>query len=170
MTRSEHDTRRKIVDRAAAAGLAERARAVGEVVVFTNGCFDLLHAGHVHCLEASRAMGDRLMVGVNTDGSVRALKGAGRPVVDDEGRARLVAALACVDWVVPFAEQTPATLIRAVRPDILTKGAEYGLDEIVGADAVLEAGGRVERIDRLRGRSTSEIVERIRADGKETDR
>lgn len=132
-------------------------------VVFTNGVFDLLHPGHVALLEAARALGGSLIVGLNTDASVRRLaKGAGRPILPEGARARLLAALAAVDCVVPFDEDTPLVLIDALAPDVLVKGADYALDTIVGADLVRARGGRVERIPLLPDYSTTDIVERIR--------
>jgi rfaE bifunctional protein nucleotidyltransferase chain/domain len=131
--------------------------------VFTNGVFDLLHIGHVTLLEAARAAGAALVVGVNSDASVQRLaKGAGRPLVPGAERARLVAALACVDCVVVFDEDTPLALINRLRPDVLVKGADYARDQIVGADAVESWGGRVVRVALVPGHSTSDLVERLR--------
>jgi rfaE bifunctional protein nucleotidyltransferase chain/domain len=135
-------------------------------VVFTNGVFDLLHVGHVTVLEAARAEGGALVVGVNSDASVRRLaKGADRPLVPYPERARVLAALACVDCVVPFDEATPLELIRALRPDVLVKGADYALEEIVGAADVTGWGGRVVRVPLVAGRSTTELVQRLRGAG-----
>ena len=132
-------------------------------VVFTNGVFDLLHAGHVNLLEGARAEGDALIVGVNTDASVRRLgKGPERPVMPEAERARLVAALACVDCVVLFAEDTPLELIRALRPEVLVKGADYKKEEIVGARDVEGWGGRVIRVPLVPGQSTTELLGRLR--------
>lgn len=132
-------------------------------VVFTNGVFDLLHSGHVALLEAARAEGEALIVGVNTDASVRRLaKGRDRPVVPDGERARLVAALACVDCVVLFDDDTPLALIRRLRPDVLVKGADYSKEQIVGAAEVEGWGGRVVRVPLVEGRSTTDLVARIR--------
>jgi D-beta-D-heptose 7-phosphate kinase/D-beta-D-heptose 1-phosphate adenosyltransferase len=144
--------------------LAERARwrAAGRRVVFTNGCFDLLHAGHVALLEQARALGDVLVVAINSDASVRRLKGEGRPLVPQAERAELLRALEPVDRVLVFDEDTPRETIEALLPDVLVKGADWGPDEIVGADSVRASGGRVERIALVPGRSTSGIVERIR--------
>lgn len=134
-------------------------------LVFTNGVFDLLHAGHVALLEAARAEGSALVIGVNTDASTRRLgKGAGRPVVDERQRARLVAALACVDCVVLFDEDTPLALIRLLRPDVLVKGADYPRAAIVGADEVESWGGRVVRVPLVPGQSTTELLARLRRD------
>ena len=134
------------------------------VVVFTNGVFDLLHPGHVGLLEAARAEGAALTVGLNTDASVRRLgKGAGRPVAPEDARARVLAALAAVDCVVLFDEDTPLALIEALAPDVLVKGADYPREAIVGAGWVEARGGRVVRVPLLAGYSTSTLVERIRA-------
>jgi D-beta-D-heptose 7-phosphate kinase/D-beta-D-heptose 1-phosphate adenosyltransferase len=132
-------------------------------VVFTNGVFDLLHVGHVTLLEAARAEGDALVVGINTDASVRRLgKGHDRPVVPERERARLVAALAAVDCVVLFAEDTPLAVIRALRPDVLVKGADYAREAIVGASDVEGWGGRVVRVPLVREQSTTGLLERLR--------
>lgn len=132
-------------------------------VVFTNGCFDLLHAGHISYLEEARAKGDLLVIGVNSDASLRRLKGETRPIVPAEQRMRLLAALECVDFVVLFDQDTPAELISELMPDVLAKGADYEVHQIVGADTVMNAGGKVERIPFVPGLSTSDIVKRIQA-------
>lgn len=138
--------------------------AVTGSVVFTNGVFDLLHAGHVALLERARGFGEALIVGVNSDRSARLLaKGADRPFVATADRAMVLAALSGVDCVVVFDEPTPALLIEALRPDVLVKGADYRIDQVVGADAVLARGGRVELVSLLDGRSTTRLVEKIRA-------
>jgi D-beta-D-heptose 7-phosphate kinase/D-beta-D-heptose 1-phosphate adenosyltransferase len=144
--------------------LARRAawRADGRRVVLTNGCFDLLHAGHVRLLEAARALGDVLVVAINSDASVRALKGSGRPMVPEAERAEALGALEAVDAVVVYDEPTPREVVAAVRPDILVKGADWAEDAIVGREEVEAAGGRVERIPLVPGRSTTWLVERIR--------
>ena len=131
-------------------------------MVLTNGCFDLLHAGHVRLLEAARALGDVLVVAINSDASVRALKGSGRPMVPEAERAEALAALEAVDAVVVYDEPTPREVVAAVRPDILAKGADWAEDAIVGREEVEAAGGRVERIPLVPGRSTTWLVERIR--------
>ena len=138
-------------------------RAVGKRVVFTNGCFDLLHPGHVRYLGAARALGDVLVVGLNSDASVRRLKGPGRPILDLAERAEVLAGLAAVDHLVVFDDDTPCGLIAAVAPDVLVKGADWAADDIVGRDDVLARGGRVERIDLVPGVSTSELIRRIRS-------
>lgn len=131
-------------------------------VVFTNGCFDLLHPGHVMLLERARAEGDRLLVGLNSDRSVREIKGPGRPVVPESERAEVLLGLESVDRVLVYDDPTPAELIAALVPDVLVKGADWALDAIVGRDVVEGAGGRVVRVDILAGRSTSALLRRIR--------
>jgi rfaE bifunctional protein nucleotidyltransferase chain/domain len=137
-------------------------RATGARVVFTNGCFDLLHPGHVRYLEAARGLGDVLVVGLNDDDSVRRLKGPGRPILGLPERAEVLAALAAVDHVVAFAEDTPLRLIEILAPDVLVKGADWGPEEIVGSEVVRRRGGRVERIELVPGMSTTELIRRIR--------
>ena len=151
-----------MLTKAAAVALVDRLRASEKTVVFTNGVFDLLHRGHAEYLEEARALGDRLVVGVNTDASVRRLKGPSRPIVGEQDRAALVRALACVDLVVLFDDDTPERLIEAVRPDVLVKGADYAPEAIVGREFVESHGGRVTTIPLREGLSTSEIVKRIR--------
>jgi D-glycero-beta-D-manno-heptose 1-phosphate adenylyltransferase len=138
-----------------------RAQAAGRRVVFTNGCFDLLHRGHVRLLERARALGDLLVVAVNSDGSVRGLKGPGRPVVPAAERAEVLAALQTVDLVLVFDEPTPARVIEAVRPDVLVKGGDWPVDRIVGADVVLTRGGRVLSLPLVAGASTTALIHRI---------
>ncbi len=152
------------------AGLLERvadARAHGETIVMTNGCFDLLHAGHVAYLEQAARLGDRLVVAVNSDASVRRLKGERRPIVPLEQRMAVLAGLASVDWVVPFEEETPERLICKVVPDVLVKGGDYEVEQIAGHRCVLDAGGRVEILGFEPGCSTSAIVERILERGRD---
>lgn len=132
-------------------------------VVFTNGCFDLLHRGHVEYLHEARAMGDVLIVGLNTDASVRRLKGPERPLNAEDDRALVLAGLAAVDAVVLFGEDTPHALISALLPDVLVKGGDYRHDQIVGADEVERAGGRVETVPLVPGRSTTSLVQRMRS-------
>lgn len=150
----------KLLDRATLLQRFGRPRA--ERVVFTNGCFDILHRGHVAYLFEARALGDRLVVGLNTDDSVRRLKGEGRPVVREEDRAFVLAGLACVDAVTLFDEDTPADLIGDLLPDVLVKGGDYRPDDVVGRDAVEAAGGRLVLIPFVTGRSTTGILQRIR--------
>ena len=154
--------REKIRSRAEARQLCGQARGQGRRVVFTNGCFDLLHAGHVRYLEAARALGDLLIVGLNSDPSVQKLKGPGRPLNPESDRAEVLAGLQAVDAVVIFNEDTPAELIAELIPDLLVKGADWGEGEIVGADTVKAHGGRVVRIPLLEGRSTSGLIRAIR--------
>ena len=142
----------------------ERARWKGEgrAVVFTNGCFDLLHPGHVALLEAAGAEGDVLVVGLNSDASVRGLKGEGRPLLPEHERAEALLALEAVDRVVVYADPTPLELVRALRPDVLVKGADWAVEDIVGRAEVEEEGGRVVRVGLVPGRSTSSLVDRLR--------
>jgi D-beta-D-heptose 7-phosphate kinase/D-beta-D-heptose 1-phosphate adenosyltransferase len=150
------------VTRADAVTLVRRFRANGQTVVFTNGVFDLLHVGHVRYLRQARALGAALIVGVNSDRSVRANKGPGRPIVAQDERAEVLAALDYVDGVVVFDEETPHDLIAALQPDVLVKGADWAEDAIVGRDVVEARGGRVVRLPLEPGRSTSALIERIR--------
>jgi D-beta-D-heptose 7-phosphate kinase / D-beta-D-heptose 1-phosphate adenosyltransferase len=136
-------------------------RQAGNRIVFTNGVFDLLHRGHAEYLEEAKALGDRLVVGINGDASVRRLKGESRPIVTESERAELVAALDCVDLTVLFEDDTPLALITAVAPDVLVKGADWAADAIVGSDVVEARGGRVVRVALREGLSTSVLVERI---------
>ena len=137
------------------------ARQAGERIVFTNGCFDLLHAGHVTYLEEAAALGDRLVVAINDDASVTKLKGKGRPVIPVEGRSRVLLGLGCVDWVVSFTEDTPIPLLQLLQPEILVKGGDYGANQVVGADIVKNYGGEVQVLSLVEDVSTSAIVERI---------
>jgi len=143
--------------------LPERKRLAdaGLKLVFTNGCFDLLHLGHIEYLEKARALGDRLMVAINTDASVQTMKGDGRPIIPEAERVEVLAALACVDYVTVFDEPTPREIIRAVLPDVLAKGSDWAPDEIVGREEVEAAGGRVVSIDFLPGYSTSAIIDTV---------
>jgi D-beta-D-heptose 7-phosphate kinase / D-beta-D-heptose 1-phosphate adenosyltransferase len=131
-------------------------------LVFTNGCFDILHRGHVEYLFAARDLGDALVVGVNTDASVRRLKGEGRPVVSLEDRLFVLAGLACVDAVTPFGEDTPRELIAALLPDVLVKGGDYQADAVVGGQEVRDAGGEVRILPFVGGRSTTGIIQKLR--------
>lgn len=141
----------------------EDARAQGERIVFTNGCFDILHAGHVTYLEQARAQGDRLIVAVNDDASVSRLKGPGRPINSVDRRMAVLAGLGAVDWVVSFAEDTPENLLRALQPDVLVKGGDYGIEGVVGADIVRAYGGEVRVLGLVENSSTTAIVEKIRS-------
>jgi rfaE bifunctional protein nucleotidyltransferase chain/domain len=146
-----------------ALALIERLRADGKTVVLTNGVFDLLHPGHIRYLREARRLGDALIVGVNSDHSVRANKGADRPLTPEAERAEILVALECVDAAVIFDEDTPHDLISTLQPDVLVKGADWGENAIVGRDIVEARGGRVVRIPIERGYSTSGIVEKIRS-------
>jgi D-beta-D-heptose 7-phosphate kinase/D-beta-D-heptose 1-phosphate adenosyltransferase len=139
----------------------ESAREKGLKVVFTNGCFDILHLGHVHYLTRARGLGDMLAIGLNSDSSVRKLKGGSRPIVPQADRAGILCALSCVDYVCIFDEETPDRIIRQVAPDILVKGGDYSPDEIVGANFVRERGGEVVVIKALEGRSTQSLIDAI---------
>jgi D-beta-D-heptose 7-phosphate kinase/D-beta-D-heptose 1-phosphate adenosyltransferase len=133
----------------------------GKKIVFTNGCFDLIHYGHVSYLEKAKSFGDYLVIGLNTDNSVRRLKGPGRPLVPECDRAQVLAALEAVDFVVLFGDETPQRLISEVRPHILVKGSDYKVKDIVGNDIVKAAGGRVVRIPLAKGRSTTSLIHKI---------
>lgn len=140
-----------------------REKRNGRKVVFTNGCFDLLHPGHIRSLESARTFGDVLIVGINSDSSVRTLKGPGRPVIPQHERAEILASLECVDAVLIFDEPTPQKVIAALLPDVLVKGGDWPGDQIVGREEVEAAGGRVERIDIIDSYSTSSLLEKIRS-------
>lgn len=142
--------------------IRRRCKKEGKRVVFTNGCFDLLHRGHVEYLTKARSLGDVLVVGLNTDESVRALKGQDRPVVEQDDRAHVLAALQAVDYVCLFEEETPIEIIRALVPDILVKGADWAVADVAGRDVVEAAGGSVQTIEFLPNRSTSGLIRRIR--------
>ncbi len=137
-------------------------KAAGHQIVFTNGCFDILHLGHVDYLEKSSQLGQRLIVGVNSDTSVRQIKGDNRPINDEETRSRILASLQYVDAVVLFEESTPEALIGMILPDVLVKGSDYHRGNIVGAEIVEQNGGKVETIDLIPGYSTTQIIEKIR--------
>ncbi|HLG18049.1 MAG TPA: D-glycero-beta-D-manno-heptose 1-phosphate adenylyltransferase [Blastocatellia bacterium] len=155
----------KILDRASLQEERRRLRLEGKRVVFTNGCFDLLHAGHVRYLCQARALGDALVVALNSDRSVRSLKGAGRPILNERERAEVIAALEAVDYVVIFEEETPRELIAVLLPDVLVKGGDWPVEQIVGRDEVEAAGGSVVSLPFVAGSSTTEIIERIRKVG-----
>ena len=145
------------------AEIAAQARQQGQSVVFTNGCFDLLHRGHVHILREARASGDLLIVGINSDISVRSIKGPLRPILPQTDRIELIAAMEMVDYVVLFDEPDPYRVIAAIKPNVLAKGGDWSAEKIVGADIVEQNGGRVAVIPYLPGFSTTEIIERIRS-------
>lgn len=138
------------------------ARTNGKKVAFTNGCFDLLHRGHVHVLRAARACADLLIVGINSDQSVKQIKGPKRPVLPESDRCELLGAMEMVDFVILFNEPDPYNLISAIRPDVLVKGGDWNTEKIIGADMVEEAGGRVVVVPYIKGFSTTEIIERIK--------
>jgi rfaE bifunctional protein nucleotidyltransferase chain/domain len=139
-----------------------RARNNGKRVAFTNGCFDLLHRGHVHVLRAARACADLLIVGINSDQSVKQIKGPARPVLPECDRCELVGAMEMVDFIVLFNEPDPYSLISAIRPDVLVKGGDWNTDKIIGGDLVEEGGGEVVVVPYIKGFSTTEIIERIK--------
>ena len=146
-----------------AVAFVESRRRLGQRIVFTNGVFDLLHPGHVRYLQAARREGDALIVGINSDRSVRTNKGPSRPIMPEHERAEVLEALTCVDAVVVFDEETPAVIIEALKPDVLVKGADWAADAIVGRDTVEARGGKVVRMPIESGWSTSAIIERARS-------
>ena len=157
----EDDPQSKIHDRSILARLLSVERERGKKIVFTNGCFDLLHVGHVKYLQQARRLGDLLVLGLNTDASIRRLKGPKRPLIDEAERAHILAALGCIDYVVLFDEETPYELIQLLRPDILVKGGDYTAEEVVGRDLVESWGGRVELISFVEGKSTTSTIDKI---------
>jgi rfaE bifunctional protein nucleotidyltransferase chain/domain len=152
----------KIIPRDEIVSLAEKWRANGDKIVFTNGCFDLIHRGHIEYLLRAADLSERMIVGLNTDASVSRLKGKDRPVVDEESRAILMGAFEFVDAVVYFDDDTPYELIKEIQPDILVKGSDYKIEEIIGYDVVLARGGTVETINLVEGFSTTTLIERIK--------
>ena len=142
--------------------LFARAKAHDEKIIMTNGCFDLLHAGHVAYLEQAKALGDRLCVAVNSDASVKILKGESRPINGLQERMTVLAALACVDWVVPFEEETPERIYCKLLPDVLVKGGDYSEDQVVGGDCVIKAGGEVKILQFVDGQSTTAMINKAR--------
>jgi D-beta-D-heptose 7-phosphate kinase/D-beta-D-heptose 1-phosphate adenosyltransferase len=154
------DVRHKLKRLDEVAAIAAAARREGKKVVFTNGCFDLVHRGHLHILRGARAAGDLLIVGINTDRSVRIIKGPARPILSEIDRSELIASLEMVDYVVLFDEPTPLSLIAAIKPDVLVKGGDWGPDQVVGADLVRQSGGEVVLVPYLKGFSTTNIIER----------
>jgi rfaE bifunctional protein nucleotidyltransferase chain/domain len=155
----------KVVERAQLPELGRTLRAEGQRIVFTNGCFDLLHVGHLRYLQQARAQGDLLVVGLNSDLGVRRLKGPTRPIVPEDERAELLAGLACVDYVTLFDEPLPNETIRALRPDIHVKGGDYRVEDLPEAAIVREGGGEVVIMPLVEGRSTTDIVKKILAGG-----
>ena len=155
--------RHKVMSLAEAVVFVEQLRDAGRVVVFTNGVFDLLHPGHIRYLEKARREGDALVVGLNSDRSVRAIKGPSRPITPEQERAEILSALRCVDGVVVFDEDDPLVIVTRLKPHILVKGADWPLDAIIGADLVQAGGGRVVRVPIEEGHSTSAIIQKIRS-------
>ncbi|MFQ5737749.1 MAG: D-glycero-beta-D-manno-heptose 1-phosphate adenylyltransferase [Acidobacteriota bacterium] len=156
-------SREKIRKRETLKNIVKDLQASGQKVVFTNGCFDLLHPGHVRYLQAARSFGDVLVVAINNDDSVRRLKGPGRPILSEQERSEVLAALECVDWVTLFDEPTPGAIIEELLPDVLVKGGDWPLDEIVGRGTVEASGGQVISRKFEEGYSTSDIIGRIRS-------
>ncbi|MGD9075839.1 MAG: D-glycero-beta-D-manno-heptose 1-phosphate adenylyltransferase [Desulfobacteraceae bacterium] len=156
------DYRSKIKSHEQAKKEIDQLKTEGKRVVFTNGCFDILHPGHARYLYTARALGDYLVVAVNSDQSVRAIKGEGRPILLQDARAELLAALSCVDGVVVFDEEDPLKVIQYLMPHILVKGGDWKEEEIIGADVVKKAGGEVVRIPYIGGFSTTDIIKKIR--------
>ncbi|MCX2744846.1 D-glycero-beta-D-manno-heptose 1-phosphate adenylyltransferase [Mangrovivirga sp. M17] len=159
---STKSSKKILSDRNKASKIVSDWKKAGDKVVFTNGCFDLIHAGHVEYLEKASEKGDKLIIGLNSDSSVRNIKGKERPIVNQDARARVLAALGFVDMVIFFEEDTPLELIMALKPTTLIKGADYNISNIVGADFVIEKGGTVETIDLVEGFSTTNIIEKIK--------
>ena len=155
------DIQSKIVNARALAGKLKDLRKAGKRIVFTNGCFDLLHVGHVQYLVAARNQGDLLVIGLNSDRSVKTIKGRQRPIIDQDQRSEILASLQAVDYVTVFDESDPLKLIQLLKPTILVKGADWSADEIIGADFVTARGGRVVRVPLVKDSSSSAIIERI---------
>jgi D-glycero-beta-D-manno-heptose 1-phosphate adenylyltransferase len=155
-------TETKILDSNSAQQLAVSWQSEGKKIVFTNGCFDIVHLGHIDYLEKARNLGDKLILGLNTDASVRRLKGETRPVVNEYARSRMMSAFEFIDAVVLFDEPTPLELIQKISPDILVKGDDYTPETIVGADFVIEKGGEVKTIALVKGYSTTALIEKIK--------
>ncbi len=152
----------KIKSRTEAQDIIKQWASNSDTIVFTNGCFDIVHRGHIDYLSKAKDLGSKLVLGLNTDASVQRLKGPNRPVVDEESRAILMAALQFIDLVVFFDEDTPYELIKALQPDVLVKGSDYNAEDIVGYDILMAKGGKVETIDFVEGFSTTSIVEKIK--------
>jgi D-beta-D-heptose 7-phosphate kinase/D-beta-D-heptose 1-phosphate adenosyltransferase len=160
----------KMRDLDATLATVQQWKTASEKIVFTNGCFDLLHPGHISLLHQARALGDRLVVGLNTDDSVRRLKGPQRPILAEHDRAAMLSALECVDLVVHFDEDTPIALIEAIQPDILVKGSDYTTDQVVGKDIVEAYGGKVELVQLVQGYSTTQLTERVRSGNRKSQK
>jgi D-beta-D-heptose 7-phosphate kinase / D-beta-D-heptose 1-phosphate adenosyltransferase len=159
----EKDSQFGVVSQAELSPLLARAKANGEKIIMTNGCFDILHIGHVTYLEQAKALGDRLCVAVNSDESVKKLKGDARPINGLQERMALLAALSCVDWVVPFWEDTPERLYCELLPDVIVKGGDYTPEQVAGGDCVIKAGGAVKILPFVEGQSTTAIINRSKA-------
>jgi len=142
--------------------ILEHWKQTGDLIVFTNGCFDLLHRGHIDSLSKAAALGDRLIIGLNADVSLKLLKGKNRPIYDQQSRTIMLASLLMVDAVILFYEVTPYEMIQTIQPDVLVKGSNYKIEEIVGSDIVLASGGRVEQIELTEGFSTTELINKIK--------
>lgn len=155
-------TESKILNREEAKKQVEQWQAEGKKIVFTNGCFDIVHLGHIDYLEKAQALGDKLVLGLNTDASVQRLKGETRPVVNEYARARMMSAMSFIDAVTLFDEETPKELIETLCPNILVKGDDYTVENIVGADFVMAHGGEVKTISLVKGYSTSAIIQKIK--------
>ena len=145
--------------------ILEGLKKKGKIVVFTNGCFDIMHSGHVKCLEEAKANGDVLVVGINSDESLKKIKGEDRPIVDEKGRSHVVAALESVDYVTIFDEETPLQTIKLLLPNVLIKGGDWSKKDIVGSDIVEKTGGEVRNIPLVKGYSTSGIIKKIKRSG-----
>lgn len=153
--------RQKILNFSEVKKLAFNLKSKNKRIVFTNGCFDLIHAGHIEYLQKAKKLGDALIVGINSDFSVRKIKGDKRPITGQNDRAAIIAALEAVDYVLIFNEATPLKLIKALRPDVLVKGADWDLKNIVGGDFIKSYGGKVRAVSLVKGRSTSNIIRKI---------
>jgi rfaE bifunctional protein nucleotidyltransferase chain/domain len=160
----------KVVNKPALIRERDRLRREGKRVVFTNGCFDLLHPGHVRYLTEARSLGDVLIVGLNSDRSVRVLKGEGRPILNEQERSEVIAGLEAVDFVVVFDEETPRELVAELLPEVLVKGGDWPTDQIIGREEVEAAGGRVFSLPYIEGSSTSEIVQRVKRSAERDER
>jgi len=152
----------KIITKKVLISIREKLKVEHKKVVFTNGCFDFIHSGHIHYLKEARSFGDILVVGVNSDNSIRRIKGNSRPINNQDARALVLSSLEMVDYVVLFDEDTPYELIKAILPDILVKGGDYKIEDIVGRDIVEGNGGRVECVSYIEGFSTTSIIEKIK--------
>ncbi|MDD5771912.1 MAG: D-glycero-beta-D-manno-heptose 1-phosphate adenylyltransferase [bacterium] len=152
----------KIISKNILKSILDKEKKKNKIIVFTNGCFDILHRGHIRYLKKAKKCGDILVIGLNTDSSVKTIKGPDRPIIPEKDRAEIMASLDMVDYVVLFSESTPYNLIKLLKPDILVKGADYEVSEIAGSDIVIKGGGKVRRIRLEKGLGTSEIIKIIR--------